>query len=117
MERPSPVPRFMRRMGLTFDNFIPIHQAHSHCRKPLLVVAPRCAGQDSEIHNIISSAVCCLARSENPVTIKYRAAPGTATTGNGDNDTPAQSQSERDSVFQREAVAGNESSRMRTMRG
>ncbi len=52
-----------------------------------------------------------------PAAMKYRAAPGTATTGNRDNDTPVQSQSERDSVFQREAVAGNESSRMRTMRG
>ena len=52
-----------------------------------------------------------------PAAMKYRAAPGTATTGNRANDTPVQSQSERDSVFQREAVAGNESSRMRTMRG
>ena len=32
-------------------------------------------------------------------------------------DTPVQSQSERDSVFQREAVAGNENSRQRTCRG
>ena len=52
-----------------------------------------------------------------PAAMKYRAAPGTATTGDGDNETPVQSQSERDRVFQREAVAGNESSRMRTMRG
>ena len=52
-----------------------------------------------------------------PAAMKYRAAPGTATTGNWDNDTPVQSQSERDSVFQREAVAGNENSRQRTCRG
>ncbi|MCR2026477.1 hypothetical protein NSA36_13095 [Anaerotruncus colihominis] len=52
-----------------------------------------------------------------PVAMKYRAAPGKAMTGNRDNDTPVQSQSERDSVFQREAVADNESSRQRTCRG
>ena len=52
-----------------------------------------------------------------PAAMKYRAAPGTATTGNRANDTPVQSQSERDSVFQREAVADNESSRQRTCRG
>ena len=33
MESPSPVPRFARRMGLIFDNFIPIHQVHSHYRE------------------------------------------------------------------------------------
>lgn len=49
--------------------------------------------------------------------MKCRVAPGTAKTGNRDNDTPVQSQSERDSVFQRKAVAGNESSRQRTCRG
>lgn len=33
-----------------------------------------------------------------PAAMKYRAAPGTATTGNRANDTPVQSQSERESV-------------------
>ena len=63
------------------------------------------------VHGLLSGT------EREPAAMKYRAAPGTATTGNRDNDTPVQSQSERDSVFQREAVAGNESSRMRTMRG
>ena len=49
--------------------------------------------------------------------MKYLVAPGTAMTGNRDNDTPVQSQSERDSVFQRKAVADNVSSRQRTCRG
>ena len=34
--RPFTCSSFVRQMGLTFDNFIPIHQAHSYCRKPLL---------------------------------------------------------------------------------
>ena len=63
------------------------------------------------VHGLLSGT------EREPAAIEYRAAPGTATTGDGDNDTPAQSQSGRDRVFQREAVAGNESSRMRTMRG
>ena len=36
MESLPPVPRYVRRMGLTFENFIPIYQAHSYCRKLLL---------------------------------------------------------------------------------
>ena len=63
------------------------------------------------VHGLLSGT------EREPAAIKYRAAPGTATTGDGDNETPVQSQSERDSVFQREAVAGNESSRQRTCRG
>ena len=68
-------------------------------------------------HLFIWSEVCLYGTEREPAAIKYRAAPGAATTGNGDNETPAQSQSERDHVFQREAVAGNESSRQRTCRG
>lgn len=49
--------------------------------------------------------------------LKCRAAPDTAITGNGDNDTPVQPQFERDCVFQRKAVAGNGGSRQRTCRG
>ena len=64
-----------------------------------------------------SSTVCQSSTEREPASIKYRAAPGTAMTGDGDNDTPVQSQSERDCVFQRKAVAGNESSRQRTCRG
>ena len=52
------------------------------------------------------------------VGYKHRAAPGAATTSNGDNDTPVQPQSERDKrYFGREAVAGNGGGRMRTMWG
>ena len=43
---------------------------------------------------------------------KSRIAPGTAMTNNGDNDTPAQSQSERDNT-----VAGNEGGSVRTTVG
>lgn len=52
------------------------------------------------------------------LTVGYecRAAPDMATTGNRDNDTPVQPQSERDKrYFGREAVAGNGGGRMRTM--
>jgi len=44
--------------------------------------------------------------------MKCRVAPGTAKTGNRDNDTPVQSQVERDKT-----VATNEGSRQRTCRG
>ena len=46
------------------------------------------------------------------VDCKRRAVPDVATTGNGANDTPVQSQSERD-----QTVAGNEGSRQRSCRG
>lgn len=108
---------FIRRMGLTFENFIPIHQAQSHRRKPLLTLRQDVPDADSGmphyhfVHGLPSGM------EREPAAMKYRAAPGTATTGDGDYETPVPSQPERDSVFQREAVAGNESSRMRTMRG
>ena len=103
-------------MGLTltisypFIKHIPIAASH-------FIVAPGYAGQNNGmphyhfVHGLPSGM------EREPAAMKYRAAPGTATTGDGDNETPVQSQPERDSVFQREAVAGNESSRMRTMRG
>ena len=115
--KPFTCSSFVRRMGLTFDNFIPIHQAQSHRRKPLLTLRQDVPDADSGmphyhfVHGLPSDT------ERKPAAMKYRAAPGTATTGDGDNETPVQSQSERDSVFQREAVAGNESSRQRTCRG
>ena len=115
--KPSTCSSFVRRMGLTFENFIPIHQAQSHRRKPLLTLRQDVPDADSGmphdhfVHGLPSGM------EREPAAMKYRAAPGTATTGNRDNDTPVQSQSERDSVFQREAVADNENSRQRTCRG
>ena len=117
MESLPPVPRFVRRMGLTFDNFIPIHQAHSYCRKPLLPPRQDVPDTDSGMPHYHFVYGLPSGMERVPAAMKYRAAPGTATTGNRDNDTPVQSQSERDSVFQREAVADNESSRQRTCRG
>ena len=115
--KPFTCSSFIRRMGLTFENFIPIHQARSHRRKPLLTLRQDVPDADSGmphyhfIHGLPSGM------EREPAAMKYRAAPGTAMTGDGDNETPVQSQPERDSVFQREAVAGNENSRQRTCRG
>ena len=44
------------------------------------------------VHGLLSGM------EREPAAMKYRAAPGTATTGNRANDTPVQSQSERESV-------------------
>ena len=85
-------------MGLTFENFIPIHQAQSHRRKPLLTLRQDVPDADSGmphdhfVHGLPSGM------EREPAAMKYRAAPGTATTGDGDNETPVQSQSERESV-------------------
>ena len=51
-------------------------------------------------------------RERKPIGYKYRVAPGTAITGNRVNDTPVQSQSERDKT-----VAGNEGGSVRTTVG
>ena len=103
-------------MGLTltisypFIKHIPIAASH-------FIVAPGYAGQNNGmphyhfVHGLPSSM------ERESAVMKCRVAPGTAKTGNRDNDTPVQSQSERDSVFQRKAVAGNESSRQRTCGG
>ena len=64
MESLSPVPRYVRRMGLTFENFIPIHQAHSYCREPLLPLRQDVPDRTAGCHTIISSTVCYPARSE-----------------------------------------------------
>jgi len=48
------------------------------------------------------------------VDYKHWAATNVAMIGNRDNDTPVQSQHERDKRFRREAVAGNEGGRVRT---
>ena len=45
--KPSTCSSFMRRMGLTFENFIPIHQAQSHRRKPLLTLRQDVPDADS----------------------------------------------------------------------
>ena len=101
-------------MGLTltisypFIKHIPIAASH-------FIVAPGYAGQNNGmphyhfVHGLPSSM------ERESAVMKCRVAPGTAKTGNRDNDTPVQSQSERDSVFQRKAVAGNESSRQRML--
>ena len=103
-------------MGLTltisypFIKHIPIAASH-------FIVAPGYAGQNNGmphyhfVHGLPSSM------ERESAVMKCRVAPGTAKTGNRDNDTPVQSQSERDSVFQRKAVADNVSSRQRTCRG
>ena len=44
------------------------------------------------VHGLLSGT------EREPAAMKYRAAPGMATTGNRDNETPVQSQSERESV-------------------
>jgi len=65
MESLSPVPRYVRRMGLTFENFIPIHQAHSYCRKLLLPPRQDVPDKTAGCHIINSSTVCRPAWSEN----------------------------------------------------
>ena len=94
-------------MGLTltisypFIKHIPIAASH-------FIVAPGYAGQNNGmphyhfVHGLPSSM------ERESAVMKCRVAPGKAKTGNRDNDTPVQSQSERDSVFQRKAVAGLE---------
>ena len=52
-------------------------------------------------------ATICLRRERETVVYNHRVAPDAAMTSNGDNDTPVQPQSERDSEVRREAVAGN----------
>ena len=42
-------------------------------------------------------ATICLRKERETVVYNHRAAPGAAMTSNGDNDTPVQPQSERDS--------------------
>ena len=83
----------------------------------ILIVAPGYAGQNNGMphYHFVHGLPASMERES--AVMKCRVAPGTAKTGNRDNDTPVQSQSERDSVFQRKAVAGNESSRQRTCRG
>lgn len=115
--KPFTCSSFIRRMGLTFENFIPIHQAQSHRRKPLLTLRQDVPDADSGIPHYHFVHGLPSGMERETAAMKYRAAPGTATTGDGDNETPVQSQSERDRVFQREAVAGNENSRQRTCRG
>ena len=89
-------------MGLTltisyqFTKHIPIDASH-------FIVAPGYAGQNNGmphyhfVHGLPSSM------ERESAVMKCRVAPGTAKTGNRDNDTPVQSQSERDKT-----VAGNE---------
>ena len=89
-------------MGLTltisypFIKHIPIAASH-------FIVAPGYAGQNNGmphyhfVHGLPSSM------ERESAVMKCRVAPGTAKTGNRDNDTPVQSQSERDKT-----VAGNE---------
>ncbi len=65
-----------------------------------MVAARRDAGKrqtDTTCFKFWSAVLFRLAWSDNS-GYQHRAAPGAARTGNGDNDTPVQSQSERDSV-------------------
>ena len=64
MESLSPVPRFARRMGLIFDNFIPIHQVHSHCRK-LNRCAMMCRTKQLDATLLFGPKPVCPAWSEN----------------------------------------------------
>jgi len=52
-------------MGLTFENFIPIHQAHSYCRKLPLPPRQDVPDKTAGCHIINSSTVCRPAWSEN----------------------------------------------------
>ena len=120
MENPSPVPRFVRRMGTIsypFIKHIPIVVAMSMSH--VSGCAMMCRDDEATRFQITSRSVGFHSPGTERETAgyKHRVAPGAAMIGNGDNDTPAQSQSERDRVFRREAVAGNESSRQRTCRG
>lgn len=95
-----------------FIKYIPIAASH-------YAAAPRCTGLNNRtssdsIFGLIGSLP---AEERKTAGRKCRAVPDTAITGSGDNDTPVQPQSERDSVFQRKAVAGNGGSRQRTCRG
>ena len=62
-------------------------------------------------------ATICLRKERETVVYNHRVAPDAAMTSNGDNDTPVQPQSERDSEVRREAVAGNGGGCVRTTQG
>ena len=87
--KPFTYSSFCAANGFDLNNFIPIHQAHSHCRKPLLPLRHDMPDKTTGRHLIIWSKVCLYGTEREPAAMKYRAAPGTATTGNGDNETPA----------------------------
>ena len=103
-------------MGLNFENFIPIHQAHSHCRELCYRCARMCWTIPTENHLMNCGPRSVLSGTERESAVINS---GRLPVGHDRQwgDTPVQSQSECDGVFQREAVAGNESSRQRTCRG
>lgn len=94
-------------MGLTltisypFIKHIPIAASH-------FIVAPGYAGQNNGmphyhfVHGLPSSM------ERESAVMKCRVAPGTAKTGNRDNDTPVQSQSEHLRDRHSDGAAGNE---------
>lgn len=110
--------RFHAAAGLLLDKCIPIHQVPSHCRELQCRRATMYRAEQQDFTLFDFGLIGSLPAMERETDgMKCRVAPDTAITGNGDNDTPVQPQSERDSVFQREAVAGNGGSRQRTCRG
>jgi len=69
-------------------------------------------GGDKQIP-LLNRSVSVLSRREREASgYNYRVAPGRAITGNGDNETPVQSQPGRDKT-----VAGNEGGGRRTLPG
>ena len=69
------------------------------------------------ISHVRYCATICLRRERETVVYNHWVAPDAAMTSNGDNDTPVQPQSERDSEVRREAVAGNGGGCVRTTQG
>ena len=97
------------------DNRIHIHQAHSHCCCESISQSSDCAmictdgGSEKTPISVFGQPI---RQGASTADCKRRMVPDVAMTGNGANDTPVQSQSERE-----QTVAVNEGSRQRSCRG
>lgn len=98
----SPVFR-LRRMGLTFDNRISIHQIHSHSYCESMsqdsVCAMICSGCWQRKVILLCFWLAHPLRGARTVCYERRMVTSAATTGYGVKDTPVQSQSERAARF------------------
>lgn len=90
-------------MGLTFDNRIPIHQAHSHSYFESMSqysgYAMSCGGCRQRKINLSCFRLAHPPQGAETVCYERRMVTGAAKTGYGVKDTPAQSQPERAARF------------------